>query len=43
MGANQLAYYSNYGPRIDFAGPGGRQLESPFCPDIFGVLAAHAA
>lgn len=28
---NQLAYYSNYGPRIDFAGPGGaRKFNMPY-------------
>jgi subtilisin family serine protease len=28
---NQLAYYSNYGPRIDFAGPGGaRKFNLPY-------------
>jgi hypothetical protein len=28
---NQLAYYSNYGPRIDLAGPGGaRKVNLPF-------------
>jgi hypothetical protein len=31
---NQLAYYSNYGPRIELAGPGGRA--SSTCPTTTG-------